>query len=141
MKKIYILIVLAILTQSCTVNDTDNFKNELLETWTLVNVLENSSNSQNNNNTLQVQEQLTLQNDSIFTRTRRANSNYWFLQGTYSIIKTDEAKYMVLKYHEESAIIGNCSNNKNEVLIFESENEISNIWFECGGPKLIYNKN
>lgn len=138
MKKIFALIGLVILTSSCTVNDTNELDNSTTESWELISI-ENPSNSQSNS-ILNISEQLILQNDSIFTRTRQTNSNSWVLNGTYNYMTVDKTKYLVFHYNKESDLIGNCSNNKNEVFIFDSNNEIINTWFECGGPKLKYRK-
>ncbi len=138
MKKVFIVIGLAILTQSCTVNDNDELNNSIIETWELISI-ENSSNPQSSS-TLNIQEQLVLQNDSVFIKTRQTNSNSWDLKGTYNYMAVDKTKYLVFHYNTNNDIIGNCSNNKNEVFVFDSEGYITNTWFECGGPKFKYRK-
>lgn len=139
MKKIIAYIGLAALAYSCSVNTIDDPHNKTVENWQLVSIVENGTNTQTINNS-NIEEQLTLQNDSLFTRTRQVDNNLWVLKGTYSTMNASNNKYLVLHYYKESSIIGNCSNNLNEVFVFNSENEISNTWYECGGPKLQYIK-
>lgn len=139
MKKIIAFISLVTIAYSCTVNSMDDLQNRTIENWQLVSITDNATTSQTTNE-LNIEERLTLLNDSLFTRTRQADANSWVLEGTYSLMNVDNNKYLVLHYNTESNIIGNCSNNLNEVFIFNSDNEISNTWYQCGGPKLQYRK-
>lgn len=138
MKKIFVLVSLIILTTSCTVNDTDELNNLTIESWELISI-ENPSSSTSNNN-LNISEQLILQKDSVFYRTRKSSTNSWVLNGTYNYMTVNKTKYLVFHYNKKSDLIGNCSNNKNEVFVFDSNGDISNTWFKCGGPKLKYRK-
>ncbi|WP_347922433.1 hypothetical protein [Pontimicrobium sp. SW4] len=140
MKKNILIVGLLIIAQSCTINDTNELNSKTTESWELVSINENITTSQTNNH-LNIHEQLVLLNDSLFSRTRQSNSNFWRLNGTYNYMIVNGTKYIVFQYNEKSSIIGNCSKNLNEVFVFESENRISNTWYECGGPKLIYHKN
>lgn len=139
MRRWICLLMVVVTVCSCS-NDGIATDNSQVEKWTLYRVTFPDGNTTSNNDDLDIADALTLVNDTLFYRERSAATLSWKLTGTYHYMEHENHNYIVLKYNDDSEIIGNCSGNLNEVFRFTSESEIYNIWSDCDGPKLEYKR-
>ena len=136
MKKALLLTLISISLLACTSDDIEGLHN----TWKLYSITENDSPLNQNTDDIIDDRIITISNDSIFKRVILTDYGQKQIEGTYSIINFRNNKYLILEYYSPNSIIGNCSNNLNEVYLYNSENQMTNIWHECGGPILEYRK-
>lgn len=120
--------------------DYDFTINNPTQKWELVKISGKLLDSEISGNTMDFQETYIINSDSTFIKTRTKNTEIWILRGTYNYMTYKNNNYIIFNYDMASPIIGNCSNNLNEVLLFSSKTESTNTWFECDGPKLDYRK-
>ncbi len=139
MKRWIYLFIAGTILYSCYSDDI-TANNDQIQKWELYSVTFPESTTVIQGDGLEILDELTLVSDSLFFRNRHVGTLSWELSGTYHYMEYQNDNYMVLKYDDESEIIGNCSGNSNEVFRFTSENEIYNTWSDCDGPKLQYKR-
>lgn len=135
MKKTILLAIIGLNLIACSTDDNVANTNE---TYELRRITENNTTI-NVDQTI-LQDKITITNDSLFYRVRRAGTEQQHLQGHYSLMRHNDNSYLILKYDTPNSQIGNCSGNQNEVFMFTSESDIKNTWDECGGPSLEYQR-
>jgi len=137
MKKLLLLTLLSISIFACS--SDDNLENNQTS-WELFRITENGNTIDLNAGNAEIQDRITITNDSLFKRVHYSDLKEQQLEGTYSITNYNNNTYLVLKYFSPNAVIGNCSHNQNEVFMFTTNDEMTNTWNECGGPTLEYKK-
>ncbi|WP_412986148.1 hypothetical protein [Pontimicrobium sp. IMCC45349] len=140
MKHLLLIAILITSLTSCTTDQDELTTYDYSEKWELFNATSNQTSETTSTNGLNYQEFYYLDNDSTFFKRRISNNITKNIYGTYNVMTVDNNKYFVFKYNEANNLIGNCSNNLNEVLRFTDENKLINIWNSCDGPTLEYRK-
>lgn len=139
MKKLNILFVSLIVLFSCS-NDDQNSQKNYQGKWKLTQMSGNLQNSETTGSDMEWQEFYILNADGTFKKTRDRNGVIKDVSGTYNLIKSSNEMYLELVFNNESEIIGSCSSNLKEEMLFQSENTFSSTWQNCDGPGLKYEK-
>lgn len=139
MKKLNILFVSLIILFSCS-NDDQNLQKNYQGKWKLTKMSGNLQNSETTGSDMEWQEFYILNADGTFKKSRHRNGVIKDVSGTYNLIKSSNEMYLELIFNNESEIIGSCSSNLKEEMLFQSENTFSSTWQNCDGPGLKYEK-
>ncbi|MBA0883349.1 hypothetical protein [Flavobacterium undicola] len=139
MKKLNILFVALIILFSCS-NDDQNLQKNYQGKWKLTQMSGNLQNSETTGSDMEWQEFYILNADGTFKKSRDRNGVIKDVSGTYNLIKSSNEMYLELIFNNESEIIGSCSSNLKEEMLFQSENTFSSTWQNCDGPGLKYEK-
>lgn len=141
MKKIVLLFIFFIFCYSCSkVYEFNNFQENLNGKWTLQSMASSRPYIISIGEAMLWQESYIFYKDSTFTKTRIANSKSITVVGSYSYKRETDCDYIVLTYVKKSEIIGSCTGNSQEILVFVDKNTLSSTWKNCDGPELEYKK-
>jgi hypothetical protein len=86
------------------------------------------------------QEYYLLNLDGTFIKSREQNGVLTEVSGKYSFESSSNEKYLILTYSTTNSIIGSCTSDLTEALVFKSNNTLFSSWAACDGPALTYEK-
>lgn len=129
-KQILFLIIIGFLF-SCSKVDDSNSKTEITGNWQLI---------QMTGAEMGWQETYQLNADGTFKKSRDRDGVITQISGVYNVITISNESLLELNFNSESEIIGSCSSNTKETMIFQSETIFSSTWNQCDGPGLKYEK-
>lgn len=144
MNKLYVLLSAIFLLCACTEQDISQFDDSELQfadqKWQLVRMSGSMVNSSTVGSEMEWQEYYIFSLDGRFQKYRESNGVITRASGTFMVTEyeNDAEDYLELTYTEGLSLIGNCSGDQKEVLIYRSSREISNTWMACDGPGLDY---
>ena len=141
MKKIVLLFIICFFCYSCSkVYEFTYFQEKLIGKWTLQSMASSRPYTISIGDAMLWQESYTFNTDSSFTKTRVTNSKSITAVGSYSYKRETDGDYIVLTYSKKSEIIGSCTGNFQEILLFVDKNTLSSTWKNCDGPEREYKK-
>ncbi len=144
MNKLYLLLCAIFLLYACTEQDISQFEDTELQfadqKWQLVRMSGSMVNSTTVGSDMEWQEYYIFSLDGSFQKYRETNGTITRARGTFvaTEYENDTEDYLELTYTEGLSLVGNCSGDQKEVLIYRSSREISNTWMACDGPGLDY---
>ncbi|MFT5737505.1 MAG: hypothetical protein ACJAWH_001183 [Maribacter sp.] len=144
MKKVYFLFVSVLLLCSCSQSDSSQLYDAELQLadqkWELVRMSGSMVNATKIGADMEWQEYYIFSLDGTFQRIRSRGDIVLKASGSLEVVEydNDEADYLELTYQEGFGLIGNCSGDQTEILIYQSNTEIANTWMACDGPQLNY---
>ena len=135
---------LIFLLHSCT--EPDNSQVEDIELqfvdqkWELARMTGSMVNSTTIGADMEWQEYYVFTPDGTFQKIRTRTGVVSKATGTFEVTEyeNDDEDYLELTYTEGLELIGNCSGNQKEVLIYRSATEFSNTLMACDGLGLDY---
>lgn len=140
MKKLKILIVLAIIFSSCSSKD-DVATIDHEGKWQLTEMNGSIPNSKTMGSEMEWQEFYLLNADGTFKKSRERDGVITEVNGTYSLVDSSNENLLEFVYETGNNIIGTCNPDiLKEVMHFQSENIFSSTWQQCDGPGLKYEK-
>ena len=87
------------------------------------------------------QEFYLLKEDNTFLKQRIQDDKITESQGTYSFSNANNENSLILKHNSTSSIIGNCTGDNTETLLFnKKEKNLTATWWACDGPGLFYKR-
>ena len=142
-----ILILLSVIFTAC-VNDNSNTQDSILleagqfpQKWELVSMSGMVANvPPAKGDEMDWQERYVLEADGTFVKSRDYREGTLVATGLYEILELEDGEYLKLTYGSYEEIIGNCSNNPEEYLRFETSNSLIGTWWACDGPGLYYER-
>ncbi|WP_051554651.1 hypothetical protein [Maribacter antarcticus] len=144
MKKVYFLFISVLLLFSCSqpdISQADDAEVKFADQkWELVRMSGKRVNSTKIGSDMEWQEHYLFSLDGTFQKTRSNGDIISKATGIFEVVEydNDEADYLELTYQEGFGLIGNCSGDQTEILIYQSNTEIANTWMACNGPGLDY---
>ena len=132
------------LLYSCTEPDNSQVEDTELQfvdqKWELVRMTGSMVNSTTIGADMEWQEYYMFTPDGTFQKIRTRTGVISKATGSFEVTEyeNDNEDYLELTYTEGLELIGNCSGNQKEVLIYRSATEFSNTWMTCDGPGLDY---
>lgn len=132
------------LLYSCTEPDNSQVEDTELQfvdqKWELVRMTGSMVNSTTIGADMEWQEYYVFTPDGTFQKIRTRTGVVSKATGTFEVAEyeNDDKDYLELTYTEGLGLIGNCSSDQKEVLIYRSATEFSNTWMACDGPGLDY---
>ncbi len=131
----YLLIVL--LFSSC-IDDVENVEDQFPQQWNLVRMTGSDGLGDKTGPNLEWREFYLLNPDGAFLKSRLEDGSKTSATGTFTIQESEEETTLVLTYEEPSDIIGSCSPELQETLLFLSNSILIGTWSSCDGPGLEY---
>jgi len=144
MKKVYFLFISVLLLFSCSQPDSSQADDAEVkfadQKWELVRMSGKRVNSTKIGSDMEWQEHYVFSLDGTCQKTRSNGDIISKATGIFEVVEydNDEADYLELTYQEGFGLIGNCSGDQTEILIYQSNTEIANTWMACNGPGLDY---
>ena len=144
MNRLFGTIIVSLMFFSCSEPETSSFDDTELQfvdqKWELVRMSGSMVNSTTTGADMEWQEYYVFAFDGTFQKIRTKDGIVSEATGIFEFVEyeNDEADYLELTYNEGIGLIGNCSGDQKEVLIYNSATEISNTWQACDGPGLYY---
>ena len=144
MKSIILLSLMSIVCLSCS--NPDDFGLESTEfaytdqKWELVSITGSYMGSTISGDEMDWQEFYLFSPQGTFARSRTGDGVVTEAKGTFEVVEfeSDTSHYLELTYEMGKALVGNCSADDKELLMYRSATEISNTWNICDGPTLDY---
>ena len=133
-----------LLLYSCTEPDNSQVEDTELQfvdqKWELVRMTGSRVNSTTIGADMEWQEYYVFTPDGAFHKIQTRAGVVSKATGTFEVTEyeNDDEDYLELIYTEGLELIGNCSGDQKEVLIYKSATEFSNTWMACDGPGLYY---
>ncbi len=144
MKKVYFLFIFVLLLCSCSQPDSSQVDDAELQfaeqKWELVRMSGSMVNATKIGSDMEWQEYYVFSLDGTFQKIRSNDDITSKATGFFEVVEydNDESDYLELTYEEGFGLIGNCSGDQTEILIYQSNTEIANTWMACDGPQLDY---
>lgn len=132
------------LLYSCTEPDNSQVEDTELQfvdqKWELARMTGSMVNSTTIGADMEWQEYYVFTLDGTFQKIRTRTGVVSKATGTFEVTEyeNDDEDYLELTYTEGLELIGNCSGNQKEVLIYRSATEFSNTLMACDGLGLDY---
>ena len=139
-KQTLFLMVIGVLF-SCNKNDDSiNLESEIIGSWKLIQMTGSIPNSETTGSEMDWQETYQLNSNGTFQKSRERDGVVTEVSGTYNLTDNSKEQLLELNFNSESEIIGSCTSNIKETMIFQSETIFYNSWNNCDGPGLKYEK-
>ncbi|MFD0975272.1 hypothetical protein [Salinimicrobium gaetbulicola] len=139
-KQTFFLMVIGVLF-SCNKNDDSiNLESEIIGSWKLIQMTGSIPNSETTGSEMDWQETYQLNSNGTFQKSRERDGVVTEVSGTYNLTDNSKEQLLELNFNSESEIIGSCTSNIKETMIFQSETIFYNSWNACDGPGLKYEK-
>lgn len=137
MKSLVQYLFIILLFSSC-VDDVENVEEQFPQQWNLVRMTGSDGLGYKTGPHLEWREFYLLKADGTFLKSRLEDGIKTSATGTFTILESEEETTLVLTYEEPSDIIGSCSPELQETLLFLSNSILIGTWPACDGPALEY---
>lgn len=144
MKKITALLVCIVLLLSCSSDDDYGLESTQFvyaeQQWTLVKMTGSFQNSETTGSEMEWQEYYTFSPEGTFIKSRTVDEVVYEATGNFEVIEfdNDPNHYLELTYQTVNALVGNCTEDDKELLMYRNSTMISSLWMACDGPGLDY---
>lgn len=144
MKKITALLVCIVLLLSCSSDDDYGLESTQFvyaeQQWTLVKMTGSFQNSETTGSEMEWQEYYTFSPEGTFVKSRTVDEVVYEATGSFEVIEfdNDPNHYLELTYQTGNALVGNCTGDYKELLMYRNSTMISSLWMACDGPGLDY---
>lgn len=108
--------------------------------WELVRMTGSFVGSETTGDAMEWQEYYLFTPDGTFIKSRTRVEEVTQATGVFEVLEFegDDEHYLELTYETGTELIGSCTAEIKEILIYRSSNRISNTWLACDGPGLDY---
>lgn len=144
MKKITALLVCIVLLLSCSSDDDYGLESTQFvyaeQQWTLVKMTGSFQNSETTGSEMEWQEYYTFSPEGTFVKSRTVDEVVYEATGSFEVIEfdNDPNHYLELTYQTGNTLVGNCTGDDKELLMYRNSTMISSLWMACDGPGLDY---
>lgn len=140
MKKIVVFSLLLSILSSCAKEIEEQDPESYPQKWKLIKMNGNRAGTETIGDAMDWQESYILNSDKTFVKRREQNGVQTEASGIFSIINSDEGKFVELIYANTSNIIASCYGTDTEKLFWESNLKMIGTWSHCDGPGLEYER-
>lgn len=137
MKSIFITVLLCILANSCS-NDDSLDTNVFPQKWNLVKMTGQIPNSETVGEEMEWQEFYILKQDKSFVKNRERDGITIEVSGTFELIEERNETLFELNFNNDNELIGSCLQGTIETLRLIDQKTIIGTWQACDGPGLEY---
>ena len=97
-------------------------------------------NSETTGSEMEWQEYYTFSPEGTFIKSRTVDEVVYEATGNFEVIEfdNDPNHYLELTYQTGNALVGNCTGDDKELLMYRNSTMISSLWMACDGPGLAY---
>lgn len=144
MKKAYVIMLLSTLLYSCSQDGPAQLDETLLQfenqKWELFRMTGNIAGSETTGAAMEWREYYVFNLDGSFEKVREREGVISKASGSFEVVEyhNDASDYLELSYTKGLELIGNCSGDQKEVLVYRTTTIVSNTWSACDGPGLDY---
>lgn len=144
MKKAYVIMLLSTLLYSCSQDGPAQLDETLLQfenqKWELFRMTGNIAGSETTGAAMEWREYYVFNLDGSFEKVREREGVILKASGSFEVVEyhNDVSDYLELSYTKGLELIGNCSGDQKEVLVYRTTTIVSNTWSACDGPGLDY---
>lgn len=144
MKRSFLFILVVAVLYSCSqdepmpLEDTQlQFKNQK---WELFRMTGDVEGTELTGEQMEWQEYYLFKLDGTFEKVREREGAVSKASGSFEVVEynNDDSDYLELSYATGLELMGNCSGDSKEVLVYRTTTMISNTWLACDGPGLDY---
>ncbi|WP_419212817.1 hypothetical protein ACNR9Q_01510 [Maribacter sp. X9] len=144
MKKLSAFLIVVFCIISCS--NPDDFGLESTEfmystqKWELIRMTGAFVGSETKGEAMDWQEYYLFSPEGTFVKSRTKDDLVVEASGTFEVVEyeTDTAHSLELTYETGEGLVGNCTGDNKEILMYRSASEITNTWMACDGPGLDY---
>ncbi|WP_291964183.1 hypothetical protein [Maribacter sp.] len=144
MKRYSVLFLFLLLFISCA--DDDDFGLESTQfvfseqRWELVQMSGSFTGSETTGKDMQWQEYYIFSPEGTFLKSRTVNDEVTEATGTFEVVEYDNDlnHYLELTYQTGNTLVGNCTGDNKELLMYRNTTMITSLWLACDGPGLDY---
>ena len=73
-----------------------------------------------------------------FTKVRERDGETLESKGTFDIVMINSDKYLQFTHNSNNELVGNCTGDAVELLMYTSSDSVKSTWQSCDGPGLFY---
>jgi len=108
--------------------------------WELVQMSGSFQNSETTGEEMDWQEYYIFSPEGTFIKSRTVDEEVTEATGTFEVVEYDNDlnHYLELTYQTGNKLVGNCTGDDKELLIYRNSTMISSLWMACDGPGLDY---
>ncbi|WP_396633150.1 hypothetical protein [Maribacter sp. R86514] len=108
--------------------------------WELVQMSGSFQNSETTGEEMDWQEYYIFSPEGTFIKSRTVDEEVTEATGTFEVVEYDNDlnHYLELTYQTGNELVGNCTGDDKELLIYRNSTMISSLWMACDGPGLDY---
>jgi len=108
--------------------------------WELVQMSGSFQNSETTGEEMDWQEYYIFSPEGTFVKSRTVDEEVTEATGTFEVVEYDNDlnHYLELTYQTGNELVGNCTGDDKELLIYRNSIMISSLWMACDGPGLDY---
>jgi len=108
--------------------------------WELVQMSGSFQNSETTGEEMDWQEYYIFSPEGTFIKSRTVAEEVTEATGTFEVVEYDNDlnHYLELTYQAGNELVGNCTGDDKELLIYRNSTMISSLWMACDGPGLDY---
>lgn len=127
---------------SCTDDNNTATTNLVHETATVrLNLVKMSGQIRNSETTgaeMAWQEYYILGPEMQFTKVRERDGQTLKSEGTFDIVMINSDKYLQFTHDSDGELVGNCTGDTVELLMYTTSDSVQSSWQSCDGPGLYY---
>jgi len=108
--------------------------------WELVQMSGSFQNSETTGEEMDWQEYYIFSPEGTFIKSRTVDEEVTEATGTFEVVEYDNDlnHYLELTYQTGNELVGNCTGDDKELLMYRNSTMISSLWMACDGPGLDY---
>ena len=104
----------------------------------LVKMTGSIQNSEQTGAEMEWQEYYILGPGMSFTKVRERAGETLESKGTFDIVMINSDKYLQFTHNSDDELVGNCTGDAVELLMYTSSDSVKSTWQSCDGPGLFY---
>jgi len=144
MKRYSALLLFLVFFASCAEDDDFGLESTQFvfsdQKWELVQMSGSFQNSETTGEEMDWQEYYIFSPEGTFIKSRTVDEEVTEATGTFEVVEYDNDlnHYLELTYQTGNELVGNCTGDDKELLIYRNSTMISSLWMACDGPGLDY---
>ncbi len=144
MKSQFLLLLSILILSSCSGNSDELEIQDLSvekfpQKWSLYKMTGSIQGSESTGDDMEYREFYIFNADNTFIKSRSTDVDVITSTGSYVLQTNNDGVAFLLKFPEESSLIGNCSGNNEEYLYLDAaKTTMLSSWWSCDGPGLFY---
>jgi hypothetical protein len=144
MKTYAVLLLFILFTTSCANDDDFGLASTQFvfseQKWELTKMSGSRANYETTGEEMEWQEYYIFSPEGTFIKSRTVDEEVTEATGTFEVVEYDNDlnHYLELTFKTGIALVGNCTGDDKELLMYRNSTMISSLWMACDGPGLDY---
>ncbi|MEH6657118.1 hypothetical protein [Leeuwenhoekiella marinoflava] len=138
-----VALIVSLFVSCADENDTtaDLVQQEISVELNLVKMSGQIRGSETTGEEMSWRETYTLGPGMRFKKVRKSEGKTLTSEGFFDIVMINSDKYLKFVHDSDSELVGNCTEDKTELLKYTSSDSLESTWSACDGPGLQYTFN